>query len=339
MTGIESGAYELKHRDRIHRASDFNQLLEWAREYRITPEDSYRQAGTDQWIPVMSQREFASVLSPESQWSVSMKSGVFRAPDFETIIRWAGEGRITDDAVIEGPRTPPGGVRAAAFPAVSSLLKEVSDSGFRYPRLNIDGREYKAPDIEAIRGWIRDSRVPLESRISVDEGKNWETVSSCGLFDLEDWPAAAHGRVEDERLPEMPENCEPAVQPSGPVQDGKAPAGDEKKHEIPSEIGPEEVKADGGGSVPFTVVTAETEITVESVQELKRLVKKRLIFSYDEISHPSIKEESISVGEYLEGLRKRAGRKKMWLWAVPAILIAAAITLELTGVVEIVPWF
>ncbi len=34
MTGKESGAYELKHCGKIHRASDLSQLLQWVKEYR-----------------------------------------------------------------------------------------------------------------------------------------------------------------------------------------------------------------------------------------------------------------------------------------------------------------
>ncbi len=150
------------------------------------------------------QPQFASLLNPDNQWTVSMDSGVFKAPDFDVIVQWARDGRVTEDAVIEGPRTPPGGVRASALPAVAPHLREVPGKGSSAPWLRIDNREYRAPDTDTIRSWIRESRVPVESEISLD-GKNWEPVISCGLFDLEDWPAEAHGTVEEEELP-MPRN-------------------------------------------------------------------------------------------------------------------------------------
>lgn len=340
MTGIESGAYELRHNGRIHRASDFSQLLQWVKEYRVTGDDSFRPAGTDEWLSILSRREFASLLNPENQWTVTMKSGIFRAPDFDTIVVWAKDGRITDDAVIEGPRTPPGGVKAAALPAVSPHLKEACQPEQKYPYLSIDGREYRAPDTETIRGWIRDSRVPLESRISLD-GENWEPVSSCGLFDLEDWPAAAHGRIEEDILPEMPENTRLPLS-EVPKPGHEEPVEELKKQDqkIPgAEIDNDGASGNDDGGVPFTVTTTETEITVESVSELKRLLKKRVIFSYDEISHPTIETDSISVGEYLEGLRKKADRKKIWIWAGLAAVVTAAVAMELTHVVELVPWF
>jgi hypothetical protein len=340
MTGSESGAYELNHRGSIHRASDFNQLLSWVKEYRVSARDSYRQAGTEEWLPVMSRREFASILNPDNQWSISMASGVFRAPDFDTIVTWAKEGRITDDAIVEGPRTPPGGVSASALPALASYLREIPGKSSEAPFLRIDGREFRAPDTETVRTWIRESRVPIEAQVSLD-GKNWETVSSCGLFDLEDWPSAAHGVVEEQELPEMPPQGEPPVRIVEEIE--------ETGHSEPeSEEGPESLEDSpreepgsqrGQGEPPYKVATAETEITVESVSELKRLLKKRVKFSYDEVKHPSIREESISVGEYLETLRRSGRKRTAWIWGSLAVAVAGVCALELSGVIEIVPWF
>ncbi len=334
MTGNENGAYELNHRGVIHRASSFGQLLGWVKEYRVSAKDTFRKAGTEEWLPVMSQREFASILNPDNQWTVSMASGVFRAPDFDTVALWARESRLTEDAVIEGPRTPPGGVKASALPAVSPHLRELPGKKENAPWLEIDGRTYRAPDTETVRKWIRESRVPLEAGFSLD-GENWEPVSSCGLFDLEDWPSAAHGTMEEPALPVMPEI--PPDEEPGPavtVQD-EVQAPDEDNEDEATE---KEAQVDPR-TVPFVVTTSETEITVESVSELKRLLKKRLIFTYDEISHPTIPEESLSVGEFLERARKAGSRRVMWFWGVPLLAVAAAAVLELTGVIEVVPWF
>lgn len=335
MTGKESGAYELNHRGRIHRAADFDQLLSWVMEYRVTSKDSYRKAGADEWLSVMSRREFASILNPDNQWSVSMASGVFRAPDFDTVVGWAKEGRITEDAVVEGPRTPPGGVKASALPAVSPHLRDVPGKNENAPWLKIDGRMYRAPDTEMVKNWIRESRVPLEAEFSLD-GKNWEPVSSCGLFDLEDWPGAAHGSVEDEYLPEMPtSDGKPEVlsnTDSSEIHSEKQEIAEQQQDEEP------EIARRMDGEVPFTVITAETEVTVESVPELKRLLKKRVIFSYDDIKHPTIGEETVSVGEYLEKLRKSGKKRAIWMWAILTAFAAAFCLLELTEVINVVEW-
>ncbi len=335
MTGKESGAYELNHRGSIHRASDFSQLLSWVKEYRVSSGDSYREAGTEEWLPIMSRREFSSILNPDNQWSVSMASGVFRAPDFETVVGWAREGRVTEDAIVEGPRTPPGGVKASALPAMASHLRELPGKKENAPWLKIDSRVYRSPDTDTIRTWIRESRVPLDAEFSLD-GKNWEQVSSCGLFDLEDWPHAAHGRVEEDYLPEMPSQSESSIPPAEepPVSNIEEEAEPSPEREDDSEVDPV-----SGSEVPFTVTTAETEITVESVSELKRLLKKRVIFSYDEITHPDISEKSLSVGEYLEELRRTGKKRAVWIWGIATVAVTAFCALELTGVIEIIPWF
>lgn len=332
MTGKESGAYELKHRGKIHRASDLSQLLQWVKEYRVSREDSFRAAGTDEWLPVMSNPQFASLLNPDNQWTVSMDSGVFKAPDFDVIVQWARDGRVTEDAVIEGPRTPPGGVKASALPAVAPHLREVPGKGRAAPLLRIDNREYLAPDTDTIRCWIRESRVPVESEISLD-GKNWEPVISSGLFDLEDWPAEAHGTVEEQELPDIPKPEEPPA----PEPDERPEVTPEEEEEGPDH--PDTETPAGTDIIPYTVVTADNEITVESVSELKRLLKRRVLFSYDEIKHPEITDESLSVGEFLDRLRTRGKKRALWIWGTLTVAISAVAALELTGVIEIIPWF
>lgn len=333
MTGKVKTAYELNHRGRIHRASSFDELLGWVKEYRVSSKDTFREAGDEEWTPVLSRREFAAILNPDNQWSVSMASGVYRAPDFEILVAWAKEGRITEDAVVEGPRTPPGGVRATALPAMAPHLRKIPGKD-QAPWLKIDGRTFRAPDTETVRQWIRESRVPLEAEFSRD-GKNWEPVSSCGLFDLEDWPRAAHGAVEED-LPEMPSADEPPelTEEEAASEELDTPA--EDASDDAGEVHEESGKAAG---VPFTVISAESDITVESSAELRRLLKKRVIRSYDEIRHPSIKTESTSVGEYLDTLRKTGSRKAMWIVGPPLVAAAVVCALELAGVIDYLPWF
>jgi hypothetical protein len=141
--------------------------------------------------------------------------------------------------------------------------------------------------------------------------------------------------MEEPPLPVMP-GIPPGDQrePQGTVHDEIPVQDEDHDDETPEEETPVDP-----GSVPFTVTTSETEITVESVPELKRLLKKRLIFTYDEITHPTIPEESLSVGEFLERARKAGSRRAMWFWGVPLLAAAAAAALELKDVIDLVPWF
>ena len=344
MSGNENGAYELKHCGKIHRASEFSELKNWVLESRVTAEDSYRPAGTEKWISLMDEPAFALILNPDSQWVVSMKSGEFRTHRFETIVKWAEEGRITDDAVVEGPRTPPGGVKAIALPALASNLRKHHGIEPENPILRIDGHEFPAPDTETIREWIRGSRVPIEAEISL-KGKDWESVSRCGLFDLEDWPQAALGNIEEDSLPLMPESVPAAIE-----VDAKPPLHVVRFDEISDTSEPDlnEEDEDTDGIVsekttfdeePFTVVSGDSEMTIESVSKLKSLLKKKIIYSYDEIKHPKIHEETISVGEYLDSL-KSSGKHTV-SWILGGLILAAAVVsaLDLLGVWEIIPWF
>jgi len=345
MSGNGSGAYELKHCGKIHRASDFDQLKNWILESRVTGEDSFRPAGSEEWVSVLKEPAFASILDPDNQWVVTMGTGVFQTSRFETVVKWAEEGRITDDAVVEGPRTPPGGVKANALPALASNLREFRAQGTDYPVIRIDGREFTASDTGTIRKWIKESRIPVEAEISI-KGKDWEPVSSCGLFDLEDWPAAAHGRVEEEYLPQMPEKGPEIVsdreKPVPPKEGEEAVKPGVHFSEIVeiAEKDPEDVPEDDKAeNMPYTVVSGNSEMTIESVKKIRALLKKKMIFSYDEIRHPDIVEEALSVGEFLDGLK--SPKKGPIFWILWALFIAAATVsaLDLLDVKEIIPWF
>ncbi|MCK5842481.1 MAG: hypothetical protein KAH31_09955 [Candidatus Sabulitectum sp.] len=342
MSGNGNGAYELKHCGKIHRASDYDQLKSWIMESRVTGEDSFRPAGSSEWISVLMEPEFALMLDQDNQWVVTMSTGVFKTFSFDTVVKWAEEGRITDDAIVEGPRTPPGGVKANALPALASNLREPSPLSMDLPVIRIDGREFPAADTGTIRKWIKESRVPVEAEISL-KGKNWEPVSSCGLFDLEDWPAAAHGRIEEKYLPQMPE------QPSKVVSEKKESVLPEEEtvkpdphfseivdiaEESPEEIS-EVVKTE---RIPYTVVSSNSEMTIESVKKIRSLLKMKMIFSYDEIKHPSITEETLSVGEYLDSLRSPKKGLIFWLLLILLAGVIAFAALEYFGQLDFFTW-
>jgi hypothetical protein len=339
MSGNGSGAYELKHRGKIHRASEFSELKKWVMESRVAAEDEFRVAGTEKWFPVLGEPEFAEFLGPNNRWIARMASGEYKAHSFEIIVGWARQGRITDDAVVEGPKTPPGGVKATALPAIAPFLRKLPVERCIRPVLRIDGQRFTAPDTQTIKQWIKESRVPVEAEISL-EGKDWEPVSNCGLFDLEDWPSAAHGRIEEEYLPEMP-SPEPVPAPVKVIVPEESPE-EENETAVPEqtfrEIREITEEADTQSQVPYTVVSGNSETAVESITQLKHLLRKKMVFSYDEIKHPSIAEETLSVGEFLEK-RKLSGESLVFklLWGVPAAA-AIAFALEYLKVVDLVSW-
>ncbi len=347
MHGDENGAFELKHCGKIHRASNFSELKNWVLESRVSAEDSFRAAGSKLWVSIMDVMEFAAVLNPDNQWVVTMKTGVFKTVKFDTIVKWAEDGRITEDAVVEGPRTPPGGVKASALPAIASLLRKPGAKK-REPVLRIDGQLFPAPDAETIRLWIKSSRVPLEAEISL-QGKSWQSVSNCGLFDLEDWPQAAHGRVEENDLPDMPDIPEITVE----IKQGSTGITDAVEETVPdmsfnkiSELSEEndsmEVDETFEEEIPYTVISGNSEMTIESVAKLKSLLKKKLVFSYDEIRHPSIDEETISVGEFLAGLKSDKKSPLLWILVGIFLVILAVVVNHLVEVpflpVDLLSW-
>lgn len=339
----ESVAYELEHRGEVHRAADFDVLLKWAEDLRISVSDRFRPAGSDDWTPVTHDPRLKALLSPENQWRVRMAKGEFTAGSFEAVIRWAREGRLSTDAVVEGPRTPPGGVLASALPALSGhLIEAVSETG-KLPRIRIDGRVYPAPDVETISRWISESRVPLDAQISLADGP-WEPVGSCGLFDLEKWPQAALGDTD-----ETPENT---VQ-QAPLQDEEAPSTvipdvfPSEPEAQPEEGEPEETDDDQDSpqqqeDAPelFRVITGSgTEHSFEDPAEIIGLLRKRRIMEYDEVRHSSLPDGSASVGALADLVRKsRKGKAVGWRITAGLLLVATGVYLADTfGLIE-VPW-
>jgi hypothetical protein len=339
----ESVAYELEHRGEVHRAADFDVLLKWAEDLRISVSDRFRPAGSDDWTPVTHDPRLKALLSPENQWRVRMAKGEFTAGSFEAVIRWAREGRLSTDAVVEGPRTPPGGVLASALPALSGhLIEAVSETG-KLPRIRIDGRVYPAPDVETISRWISESRIPLDAQISLADGP-WEPVGSCGLFDLEKWPQAALGDTD--------ETPETTVQ-QAPSQDEEAPSTvipdvfPSEPEAQPEEGEPEETDDDQESpqqqeDAPelFRVITGSgTEHSFEDPAEIIGLLRKRRIMEYDEVRHSSLPDGSASVGALADLVRKsRKGKGVGWRITAGLLLVATGVYLADTfGLIE-VPW-
>lgn len=348
----ESGAYELEHRGTVHRAADFDVLLKWAEDLRIDTADRFRPAGTEDWTPVVEEPRLKALLSPENHWKVRMASGEFTAGSFETVVRWAREGRVSTDAVVEGPRTPPGGVLASALPALARQLVEPRSGDDELPRLNIDGRIYPAPDVETISRWISESRVPLDASISLAGGP-WEPVASCGLFDLEKWP---HGALEDTGEPaEEKVRSTPGPIP-GPESESETETGirPEPIDTLPTtgltepEAGPGgkggEPEADTPGGVeepePFRIITGSgLEYSCEDPVELLSMIRKRRIMEYDEVRHSSLPGGSASVGAVADLVRKRKHRRGAgWRIAALVFLAAAGIYLADTLGWITLPW-
>lgn len=341
MAGSE--AYELEHRGEVHRASDFDVLLKWAEDLRVSVSDRFRPAGSEDWTPVTHDPRLKALLSPENQWRVRMASGEFTAGSFEAVIRWAREGRLSTDAVVEGPRTPPGGVLASALPALSGHLVKAGTANEKLPRLRIDGRVYPAPDVETISRWISESRVPLDAQISLVDGP-WEPVGSCGLFDLEKWPQAA--------LSDTDEPPETAVLPV-PSEGDDAPAAvmpdafPPEPEAQPEDGEPEETGDDGEPQLQqedspelFRVISGSgTEHTFEDPSEIIGLLRKRRIMEYDEVRHSSLPDGSASVGALADLVRKSRKGKGMG-WRITAVLLISAACVYLAdtfGLIE-VPW-
>lgn len=351
----ESEAFELEHRGEVHRAADFDVLLKWAEDLRVSVSDRFRPAGSEDWTPVMHDPRLKALLSPENQWRVRMASGEFTAGSFEAVIRWARESRLSTDAVVEGPRTPPGGVLASALPALSGHLLEAGTMNEKVPRLRIDGRVYPAPDVETISRWISESRVPLDAQISLADGP-WEPVGSCGLFDLEKWPQAALGDTDEPPdRPPVPLFVPEPVAQQAPPGDENVPATvisdafpSESEPEKPPE-GAEREEADDSEEFPmpeedtpelFRVITVSgTEHAFEDPSEIIGLLRKRRIMEYDEVRHSSLPDGSASVGALADLVRKNRKGKAIG-WRVTAVLLLAAAGVYLAdtfGLIQ-VPW-
>ncbi len=311
----EDGAYEVMHGGRVHRAASMDTVLRWARERRITGEDSYRKAGKDEWTRVADDKALAGILDPSTWWTVKMDDREYTAPDFETVVEWTREGRISTEAEIEGPRTPPGGVLASGLPGLTPFLREPPsrEPSEEPPRIRIDGRDYLPGGTDRIREWIKGSRVPLEAEISLDGGE-WEPLSECGLFELELWPTGAHGEEIDEG------EEEPGSEPDRPgiTGEGEAP---------PTDVVPERKEGASGkySGEPWKVVTLAGEYEIRQPAEIFDLLDAKKAHSFDEVRHPDLPDGACSVAKMIEVLNLRRRWKLWWVWVLAALLLAAAV--------------
>ncbi|MDM7992506.1 MAG: hypothetical protein QUS11_04275 [Candidatus Fermentibacter sp.] len=325
----DSGAYEIRREGRVYRAPSVEVLVKWAAERRITADDEIRPAGDGGWSRAGDHPDLGKLLDPSNWWTVRMGDDAYTAPDFETVVRWTREGRLTSDAVIEGPRTPPGGVLAQGLPRLSPFLRPAGAVGGETPpRLRIDRIEYHPGDMETVKAWISESRVPVDAEISLAGGP-WEPISECGAFEPESWPSGAWG----DRTPDEPESAGPAARSAPP----EAPSSEFGAVTAPGPVRvepaphPQPLRAEpapGGarpGPVQYRILSGRGEVVARSVSEIRSLLRRKRIHSFDEVLAPGLPEGRASVGAVLEGVG-RGRRRGLPAWAV-WVLVAAALAL------------
>ena len=332
----EVRAVEVRHEGRIHRADSMETLLSWAREHRLSREDHYREAGTDQWLPVISHEGLDRLLDPENWWTLKMGGCEYVAPDWETVVRWTREGRLTEDVQIEGPKTPPGGILGKASPELAPYLRECEpeEPEIIPPRLMFDGRTYLPGDLDTIRTWITESRVPLEAMISIDNGQ-WQPVTGCGHFEEGLWPTEAlEAQSDAEKAPE--------VEGAGQQEDTRSETAEAVDVEVTSKENPlsiEEEDVDGDPdtlnadeedpSEPYRITTTFGEdYVLRQAREVSSLLRRKKIHSFDEVRHPSLPEGTMFVNEFIEVMDLRKGSGAL-LYTLGSIFVVGGAALFL----------
>jgi hypothetical protein len=313
VEALDGEAFEVRRGERVYRAATREALVRWARERRISADDHVRPAGSPEWTRAGDFTELVQILDPANWWVVRMGDASYTAPDFDTIVRWTREGRLTTDAVIEGPRTPPGGVLAQGLPRIAPFLRPPS-AGSGAPRLRIDGVEYFPSDTDMIRLWITQSRVPVDAGISTPDGR-WETISESGLFEPELWPAGAWGdETPDEEPPgSQPEASWPLFQQQ---QDPRVPPEVDSAAAVPASAGLPGAHTGEG----WLIVTLNEEIPIDDPSRISRLLKNRRIHTFDDVVHPSLPEGRCSVARTIELLGIRRRRFPWWIVVLLALM-------------------
>lgn len=314
----EERAVELRHEGKTYRAASRDVFFRWAREHRISTDDSYRVAGTDKWIPVTANSELSSLLDPENWWKVKMGGKTYVAPDWETIVQWAQDGRLSSDVQIEGPKTPPGGILGKASPELSPYLREWNyDEEENQPvRVRFDGRTFIPGDMDTLAQWIRESRVPMEAQV-LSEDDQWRPVLECTGISRDMWP-------DEEPLPDsggtaeapMPDRGSEAPPESGVPEghSGTESAGRREGIEAGEKAGDERL---------YRISTSYGEDYVfEDPEEIRTLLKKKRIHGFDEIKHPALPGGVMFVSEFVREYLP-GGRLSVLLWVLAAVFGAA----------------
>ncbi|MBD3370126.1 hypothetical protein GF402_07175 [Candidatus Fermentibacteria bacterium] len=319
-------AYEVRHKGKVYRALNIDVLVRWAKERRISSEDLYRKTGAEEWHPITESKKLSDILDPENWWTLRMDGQSYPAPDFETLLKWAREGRISTKAEIEGPQTPPGGVLASGLPRLAPYLKKPMEGGDegQPPRLWIDGKEYRPGDVDTAREWIVESRVPPEAKISLNGG-DWEPVGECGLFEPELWPEGAWGEVKETEEEPVPAEEPPSEAAEGEKPEVSQPAPEESGEPL-AELGDEQLPAEAEGE-PYVVTTLQGEFLIRRPGEIRKLLRKKKAHNFDQVRHPSLPSGACSVEEFMSmtGVSRRRGG--LWIWLAAVILLAVAIFL------------
>lgn len=315
-------AMEVRSSGKIYRAAGMEMILQWAREHRISLEDHYRVAGTETWLPMSGEPALRALLDPENWWTLTMGGRSFIAPDWETVVLWTREGRITEDVQITGPKTPPGGILGKASPELAPYLREPvpEEPEVTPPRLRFDGRSFLPGDLDTVRKWIGESRVPPEAEISIDGG-DWTPLRDTGLFPESLWPAEAaetEPRFRQQPLSDgFPESPDPLTVP-------------ESETPLRPETEPEEAAPP---DEPYRVTTTfGEEILFHDPAEIVRLVARKRVHGFNEIRRSDLPGGSVFVSEFIETRNlKGRGSPLIWIFMVLFALAAAAVFVLLPG--------
>lgn len=323
-------AVELRHEGRTYRADSRETFFKWAKEHRISRDDSYRIAGADKWIPVSANSDLEKLLDPDNWWKIKMGSNTYIAPDWDIIVKWAKEGRLSTEVQIEGPKTPPGGILGKASPELAPHLREFLPEGPEEAQVHLrfDGRTFIPGDIDTLRRWIRESRVPVEAEVSLP-GEEWQSISECGYCEKELWPDAAVESAESD-IPAVPESkLEPPE--AGMVPESPSAAETDESEEVLSSDSTESQahvfeimeETDKDEKIPYRIRTTYGEdYTFEEPCDVLLLLKRKRIHSFDEIKHPELPGGIMSVSEFIEVYHLEGGYFLVFL--ILAIVFGAA---------------
>lgn len=321
-------AVELRHDGKTYRADNRDVFFKWAREHRISLDDSYRIAGTEKWIPVTANNELNILLDPENWWKIKMGGKTFVAPDWDSIVKWAKEGRLSIDVQIEGPKTPPGGILGKASTELSPYLREwVSDDPEKKPvRLRFDDRIFIPGNVDTLKKWILESRVPMEAEVSI-QGEVWQPVADCGYFEPELWPTEVS-------LPPADESGIPVIGTKPPRSDD---APDLPETDMPKTLDKEEpvfregtrgdqaeaaLAANGQEKLYRITTTYGEDYVFENPEDVLSLLKRKRIHSFDEVRHPDLPDGLMFVSEYLREYMPEKG--SFVLLVILTVLFGAA---------------